>query len=1159
MDTFRAAFIKELEVIGRSPSSAPDSVTATPAPEPVVAYCGCTSDATSPTGCPDDGAEPFVVDVPLDLVGLALSGGGIRSATFNLGLLQGLAERDLLGMFDYLSTVSGGGYVGSFWSAWRKRFDENELFPTDTSTRHDCVSADEAAPRVGTVAKVARQLRSMFSPARHAKDQVEPAIKDQEDPSTRDEPRPADEKPKAQEVKYARSEPDPIRHLREFSRFLAPRWGLFEIETWLFFGSALSAIVPALIVGVSLLALLIWYVLIIDANSIGGHQAISIWGAPFPLSYVHLALIVVGVTTALVMWWFERETRTVERQPGETYYGRVYFATGLLSVVFALVAVNRLLRDVGPWGYFEILPLASPTARDGARFFAPAIGWSAAMLVLILLRGIATRFVTNPKEGFYRAAVDRIIARLLAMAVFWTVMILFIFASYFLWMRNAELTGLWTTAVGAGSGGIFGYLQRLLSHQPGGAKGGLMSYAQRYALPLLAMTALVAAAIGVACLVFTCISIDHPVVGLVLPLAIVLAALVFYNPNEIGMHPLYRSRLSRAYLGASNKNAKSAAKNRQSIERPDDDMLLEDLPETRPVHLVCCAANDLSGNHLANLRRGARSATLSRFGFTLANRFQDWDEAPTKVTLATAMTASAAAFNSNMGSLSMDLGPSATFLMAALNLRLGYWYHITKLRHFLPGIDLIYEMLSWTNSGPESQSIHLSDGGHFENLALYELLRRRCKYIIASDCGADSEAAFDDVGNALRRAREDFGVEVDNLDLAMLKPNEKGYSRQHLAVGDITYPGGDRGILLVFKPTLVGDEPGDVLQYKTRNSSFPHESTGDQFYDEKQWESYRRLGLHAARVAFRFLDERDRPAEGNSASDVFGDARWEWLPVPPALNQQLLGRGSELDAIERQVMGLGGVNLLRDLYPELRWDTGVQGSNKMKPEDLARVVPLFTQVIQLMESVYTSCEMESYWTHPLNVGWVNWFGRWATTPAFRALWPFLAPMFNPRMTRFVEDKLELKSKDSLSWKNGKVVESGGAERNVAEEIWKAMHPGSTARDRDRRVSYRVTAGQDWEVDVALLFFKEKDGVRMWSETWNDPDFFVPPSLWGAGIGQAFLEKLGPAVVTIDDDPARRKQVSDTLQMYSQAGFRVSGRDDKRIEMKREAPKPATTA
>src|SRR5271169_1805841 len=70
-----------------------------------------------------DVAELFakVHQLPQPLSALCISGGGIRSATFALGAIQGLAENGLLDRFDYLSTVSGGGYIGSWLTSWSKR------------------------------------------------------------------------------------------------------------------------------------------------------------------------------------------------------------------------------------------------------------------------------------------------------------------------------------------------------------------------------------------------------------------------------------------------------------------------------------------------------------------------------------------------------------------------------------------------------------------------------------------------------------------------------------------------------------------------------------------------------------------------------------------------------------------------------------------------------------------------------------------------------------------------------------------------------------------------------------------------------------------------------------------------------------------------------
>ena len=97
-----------------------------------------------------------------------------------------------------------------------------------------------------------------------------------------------------------------------------------------------------------------------------------------------------------------------------------------------------------------------------------------------------------------------------------------------------------------------------------------------------------------------------------------------------------------------------------------------------------------------------------------------------------------------------------------------------------PGLLFYREMFGSTGRSGAStrphrilRDIHLSDGGHFENLALYELVRRHCRYIIVSDCGADPEVAFDDLGNALRRIREDFGVDID-VDVSPLRPDAAG-------------------------------------------------------------------------------------------------------------------------------------------------------------------------------------------------------------------------------------------------------------------------------------------------------------------------------------------------------------------------------------------------
>jgi hypothetical protein len=89
--------------------------------------------------------------------------------------------------------------------------------------------------------------------------------------------------------------------------------------------------------------------------------------------------------------------------------------------------------------------------------------------------------------------------------------------------------------------------------------------------------------------------------------------------------------------------------------------------------------------------------------------------------------------------------------------------------------------------------------------------------------------------------------------------NEEALSLAHVALADVIYADGQRSLLLYIKPTLIGDEPADVRRYHTEHPSFPHESTADQFFDEAQWESYRRLGEHIADKLFSSLDDQRRP------------------------------------------------------------------------------------------------------------------------------------------------------------------------------------------------------------------------------------------------------------------------------------------------------------
>jgi hypothetical protein len=218
------------------------------------------------------------------------------------------------------------------------------------------------------------------------------------------------------------------------------------------------------------------------------------------------------------------------------------------------------------------------------------------------------------------------------------------------------------------------------------------------------------------------------------------------------------------------------------------------------------------------------------------------------------MAISGAAASPNMG---YPTSPVVFFLLTIFNFRLGRWCgnpkHPSAWKHPDPRFGLRYiisELLEF--SGLDSPFVYLSDGGHFENTGIYELVRRKCRRIVVCDAGADPEVTFEDIGNAVRKCRIDFGVEI-KIDLAPLQPvGENKHSARHYAEGTIdygSYASGILGKLIVLKPSLVGDEPADVQYYAAGHKDFPLQPTTDQWFDEAQFESYRKLGYHAVMSA----------------------------------------------------------------------------------------------------------------------------------------------------------------------------------------------------------------------------------------------------------------------------------------------------------------------
>jgi hypothetical protein len=195
------------------------------------------------------------------------------------------------------------------------------------------------------------------------------------------------------------------------------------------------------------------------------------------------------------------------------------------------------------------------------------------------------------------------------------------------------------------------------------------------------------------------------------------------------------------------------------------------------------------------------------------------------------------------------------------NVRLGWWMRNTRTeasdwRPDGPPWGCLYYLAELFGQANDRRNhVYLSDGGHFENLAVYELLRRRCAYIVCVDGEEDHGFTFDGLAGLVRKARVDFGIEID-IKTSRIRPPKPGQtSTSHHAMGDVHYParGAEKafvGKLIYLKASVTGDEPADVRTYAATHTAFPHQSTADQFFSESQFESYRRLGLHVAENVF---------------------------------------------------------------------------------------------------------------------------------------------------------------------------------------------------------------------------------------------------------------------------------------------------------------------
>jgi len=887
---------------------------------------------------------------------LCLSGGGLRSATFGLGVIQGLARCGLLESFDYLSTVSGGGYIGGWLSAWIKR---------------------------NGIANVIRELNSI---------PVELSS--------------ADETQKQSDGIGAKVDPEPkaIQHLRSYSNYLTPRLGLLTADTWSLIATYLRNLLLNWLVLIPLLAavLMVPRVALISLRwenvpwwAVLGALLLATVGAITMMAYAdshrpslvrereekakqnadaarkgkrekeakanprarrederHFLFGALGplisaviFAIAFVLWarhspdfirigdWLQAKTRI----PLAVWFGflgmglvmiawlwrfhakkRFFEAVALLVCGFAsgwvLWQLYHAIADPGQ-GHVEIL-------RDVHLRHALYTCFAGPLLLVLLfafssvLIGLVSGFTDDEdREWWARAAAWVFIA-----AVAWAgFSALVIFGPYLLLLGAAR-----APKMVASLGGLSGLIAILLGKSgkttagKGNANHGQKSYATMAAAILTALAAPIFTAFLLIIIALASTAIVDPgtlrmlredylqagehwrpgcylqiiegsnwfcLLGFVFAgLVISVVMSLWTNVNKFSMHAMYRNRLTRAYLGASRDRAPDLFSDFQM----DDNLNMKDLAPAegkvqRPFHVLATTLNLTSGSRLSWQNRRAESFTISplhggslRLGYRRVGEYSSVPATPfptimkrpepsSGLTLGTAMTISGAAVSPNMGYHS---SPLVAFLLTLFNVRLGWWLGNpgsagdTTFTLASPRIalrPLTSELLG--QSDDTSPYVMLSDGGHFENLGLYEMVLRRCRLIVLSDAGEDPAYSFEDLSNALTKIHTDLGVPIDFIDqvpISKYEPEKAAANKDQLAgkycaVGIIRYssidllengePASD-GLLIYLKPTLIGQEPADLLHYAHSNPAFPHEPTLDEFYSEAQFESYRVLGSH---------------------------------------------------------------------------------------------------------------------------------------------------------------------------------------------------------------------------------------------------------------------------------------------------------------------------
>jgi hypothetical protein len=389
---------------------------------------------------------------------------------------------------------------------------------------------------------------------------------------------------------------------------------------------------------------------------------------------------------------------------------------------------------------------------------------------------------------------------------------------------------------------------------------------------------------------------SRPVVWWIVAAAAFVALYLVADLTRWSEHPIYKRRLSSAFAiqrvavdPDTGRPRRDPETSRAMSESAPTEVRAEEVPygtllrlsrsqpyawnDARGVphpELIVCASANISDEGVTPPKRNTATFTLSatEVGGPLVGRFATapYEQVLGRIrgrdfTLPAAMAVSGAALSPSMGRMTKR---SLTFLYALLNVRLGVWLpnpnwidrwrkrsrngtRDPRLTMRPRPIYLVRELMGFNSI--RDKFLYITDGGHYENLGLVELLRRGCTKIYCFDGSGGDPGTFFTLAEAIELARvePDLRVEIDIDPTALSVDKETGFSTTDHVVGHFTYPGASwRGELVYCRAAVVAGAPYDVRSFQQRDRRFPHHSTADQWFDEYKFEAYRALGHFTA-------------------------------------------------------------------------------------------------------------------------------------------------------------------------------------------------------------------------------------------------------------------------------------------------------------------------